>query len=78
MNKIINIISVTPLENYQLHIEFEDGLNKKINVLPFIKNGISKYILDLNNFKKVKAENGYVIWDNGYDLCPVFLRELDQ
>jgi len=35
------IISVKPLENYLLEIEFADGLRKVIDIHPFIDKGIS-------------------------------------
>jgi hypothetical protein len=76
MNEIIDITSVNPTNNYVLEIVFSDGLQKKINFRPFIKEGISKQLLDLEVFKSVKVDYGTIVWNNGYDVCPVFLREL--
>ena len=60
------IISVKPLENYLLEIEFVDGLRKVI----------SAALEDEANFRQVKLEDGGgIAWDNGYDFCPNFLRD---
>lgn len=61
-------------ENYQLTIQFTDGLVKRIDILPFIKNGVSRELRDADYFKKVSVENGYITWPNGFDFCPEFLR----
>jgi len=60
------VISVKPLENYLLEIEFVDGLRKVI----------SAALEDEANFRQVKLEDGGgIAWDNGYDFCPNFLRD---
>jgi Protein of unknown function (DUF2442) len=74
MEKIINIVKATPLNNYNLYIEYADGFSKQINFLPFIKDGVSKQLLDLEMFNTVKVDFGTIVWQNGYDVCPVFLR----
>lgn len=74
-DKIQNIISVKASDDYHLFIKFEDGFEKNIDFKTFIKNGISSQFSDLNLFKKVRVEFGTLVWDNGYELCPVTLRE---
>ena len=70
------VISVKPLENYSLEIEFEDGLRKVIDIHPFIGEGISAALRDEAYFRQVKLEDGGgIAWDNGYDFCPNFLRD---
>jgi len=70
------VISVKPLENYSLEIEFEDGLRKVIDIHPFISEGISAALRDEAYFRQVKLEDGGgIAWDNGYDFCPNFLRD---
>ncbi|HCA43101.1 MAG TPA: DUF2442 domain-containing protein [Bacteroidetes bacterium] len=74
--KIINIIEVKPLDNYSLYIKFEDGINGEINLKKnFITNGLSRDLLNEKIFKSVKIESGGgIVFENGYDLCPVTLR----
>ena len=70
------VISVKPLENYILEIEFEDGLLKVIDIHPFIGKGISALLKDKAYFRRVKLEDGGgIAWPNGYDFCPNFLRD---
>ena len=70
------VVSVKPLENYLLEIEFEDGIRKIINTRPFIGEGISAALKDESYFRQVSLEDGGgITWPNGYDFCPNFLRD---
>jgi hypothetical protein len=70
------VISVKPLENYLLEIEFADGLRKVIDIRPFIGKGLSAALQDKAYFRQVTLEEGGgIAWPNGYDFCPNFLRE---
>jgi hypothetical protein len=70
------VVSVKPLENYMLEIEFEDGLRKVIDIRPFIGKGISAPLQDEAYFRKVTLEDGGgIAWPNGFDFCPNFLRD---
>ncbi len=70
------VVSVRPLENYLIEIQFADGLRKVINIQPFIGKGISAALKDESYFRQVTLEDGGgIAWDNGYDFCPNFLRD---
>jgi hypothetical protein len=70
------VVSVKPLDNYMLEIEFEDGLRKVVDIQPFIGRGISALLKDEAYFRKVTLEDGGGIsWPNGFDFCPNFLRD---
>jgi uncharacterized protein DUF2442 len=70
------VISVKPLENFLLEIEFADGLRKIIDVGPFIGKGISAMFKDESYFHQVDLEDGGgIAWPNGYDFCPSFLHD---
>jgi hypothetical protein len=70
------VVSVRPLENYFLEVEFADGFRKVINIHPFIGKGISAALKDEAYFRQVMLEDGGGIsWPNGYDFCPNFLRD---
>lgn len=70
------VISVKPLENYLLEIEFADGLCKVIDIQPFIGKGISVALKDESYFRQVNLEGGGgIAWPNGYDFCPTFLHD---
>ncbi len=70
------VISVKPLGNYLLEIEFADGLRKVIDIRPFIGKGISAALKDEAYFRQVTLEDGGgITWPNGFDFCPNFLRD---
>ena len=71
------IIEVKPLENYSIWVRFSDNYIATVNIKPFIKTGISVELLDYNYFKQVKIDDfGVISWDNGFDFCPNYLREI--
>ena len=70
------VVSVKPLENHLLEIEFEDGLRKVIDIRHFLGKGISSALKDEAYFRKVTIEDGGgIAWPNGFDFCPNFLRD---
>jgi hypothetical protein len=70
------VISVKPLANYLLEVEFADGFHKVINIRPFIRKGISTALKDESYFRRVMLEDGGgIAWPNGYDFCHNFLRD---
>lgn len=70
------VVSVRPLENYLLEVEFADGFRKVIDVKPFIGAGISAALEEEAYFRQVTLEDGGgIAWPNGYDFCPNFLRQ---
>lgn len=72
-----SIIDVRPLENYNIWVRFADNFNATINIRPYITTGISIKLLDVDYFKRVKIDEfGGIAWENGFDFCPNFLREL--
>lgn len=77
-NKILNIVEVKPLDNFFVYVKFEDGINGEIDLKKnFINGGISQELLKEKIFKSVKLESGGgIVFENGYDLCPVTLRNI--
>lgn len=72
-----SITEVKPLDDYKLLIRFSDSFSALIDIKPFIQKGISKRLLDKSFFNRVKIDEfGGISWDNGFDFCPNFLREL--
>lgn len=67
---------ISVLKNYHLRITFDDGLVKTIDIRPYIGKGFTAELLDPEKFKKVYIESGGgITWENGFDFCPVFLRQ---
>ncbi len=71
------VLKIKVLDNFQIWIKFNDGSEKVINFKRFLGKGITKELLDYENFKKVTIEpGGGIAWFNGYDFCPNYLKEL--
>ena len=60
--------SVQALENYKLHIEFENDELKEFDVTPFLEKGIFVELKDINYFKQVRVSFGSVEWPNEQDF----------
>ena len=74
---MIEVVKLKVLENYHIWMCFSDRTEKTINFRPFIGQGFTKKLLSYENFNKVKIEpGGGIAWDNGYDFCPNYLKEL--
>lgn len=74
MNEVVNI---KVLDNFQIWIKFNDGIEKIVNFKKFIGKGITKDLLKYENFRKVTIEpGGGIAWYNGCDFCPNYLKKL--
>ena len=73
--KMHKIISAEAFDDFTVLIKFEDGVEKKVNIKPFIRKGVSLSLEDPKYFKDVKLTDGYIHWDNGFDFCPNFLYQ---
>ncbi|WP_373515862.1 DUF2442 domain-containing protein [Persicitalea sp.] len=77
---LAHILDIKVLDDYEIKFEFNDGVCKIIDFKPFIKNdSLTKPLADMDYFEKVKLyDRGRgIYWDNGYDFCPDYLRELE-
>jgi hypothetical protein len=76
---IKDISSVQPLENYQLHLKFEDNQEGVVDISQLIEfTGIFAPLQDLSYFNQVKLnpEWGTIYWENGADLDPDVLYSI--
>ena len=70
------LVSVNPLRQYLIELEFAGGLKKIVDMRPFIGKGLSAALKDESYFNRVAVESGGgIYWPNGYDFCPNFLRD---
>jgi Protein of unknown function (DUF2442) len=73
------IIEVKPLDNCTVWVRFSDNYDAVVNLKPFISSGISTKLLDSKYFKQVKIDEfGGICWDNGFDFCPISIRQMAQ
>ena len=72
-----SIIEVRPLANYTIWVRFADNFDATIDIRPYITTGISTKLLDVDYFNRVNIDGlGGITWENGFDFCPNYLREL--
>ena len=71
LGKRVCVLKATPQENFKMHLEFEDGTVKVINLEPFLHGPIFESIRsDRKFFQDVRIEGGTIAWANGADIDP--------
>ena len=74
---MVKIIHIEIQDKYQLHVVFDDGVEKIFDGRQFIGNDpLTQPLSDPEYFRQVKIyENGRgLYWPNDYDICPDNLR----
>ena len=62
------VISVTPLEDKKLSVEFSDGVSGIFNVRPYIKSDFFKRLEDDDYFRQVRLFFTGIGWPEGQGL----------
>ncbi len=71
------VVEIKILDNYQIWLRFNDGTEKIVSIYKFLGKGITKELLEYDNFKRVVIEpGGGIAWYNGFDFCPNYLKEI--
>lgn len=73
MDKLIRIVSVTPLENYVVSLEFTDGTQREVDLEPFLRGKVFEVLRENKKaFRSVKVDErmGTIVWENGADIDP--------
>ncbi|MCA1758967.1 MAG: DUF2442 domain-containing protein [Bacteroidales bacterium] len=72
------IVEIKVLDNYNIWMKFNDGEEKIVCLRNLIGNGFTKELLSYDNFKGAFIEpGGGIAWENGFDICPNFLKEYE-
>jgi hypothetical protein len=69
------IKEVKPLDNYLLHLTFENGEKRLFDLKPFLNFGIFQELKDLRLFKTVRTNFDSIEWDNEADFDPEILYQ---
>ncbi len=56
------IISLQPMEDYQLLVKFDDGIEKKVDLKPYIQLPVFSILKDINIFQKVINKGYFIEW----------------
>ena len=85
LGPLVRVQAVEPLEGFKVRITFQNGIQKEIDLAPFLWGPIFEPIRnDAAMFKSVKVVGDTIGWDNGadidpdvlyYDLTPAWMEE---
>jgi hypothetical protein len=62
--------SVTPLSDYRLLIEFDNGERGVFDVKPYLEGSWFSELRDESVFRSVFVNGVTVEWEGGQDICP--------
>jgi hypothetical protein len=65
---MIKVISVDPIEDYKLGIEFSNGRKGIFDVSPYIDKGVFVELKDNDYFRTVRPAFGGVMWPHEQDF----------
>ena len=63
------VTKATPVDNYSLILEFDNGEKKVFDVKPYIKGSWFGKLRDTSYFHSVKTNGFNVEWSDGQDIC---------
>jgi len=67
--------SVTPINNYNLILTFENGEKRQFDMNPYLNMGIFRELRDISKFNSVKVSFDTIEWENQADLDPEVLYQ---
>jgi hypothetical protein len=74
--ELVDVKSVTPLGGYNVRLVFSDGVERIVDLDPYLRGPIFESVRDQDYFRKVQVDEdtGTIGWPNGADIDPVVLR----
>lgn len=73
MKNLVRIVSVKPLKDFVVFLEFNDGTQREVDLEPFLRGKVFESLRkDEKSFRKVKVDKrmGTIVWENGADIDP--------
>lgn len=64
------VTQVQALQDYCLHMEFENGEKRVYDCSGLLDFGVFKELKDPAYFRRAKVLDGTVVWPNEQDICP--------
>lgn len=74
---MIWVTDAKALPDYRLRVRFSDGNEGEIDLKEFIESDSRPIVIALRDsaaFAAIRVEMDTVVWENGFDLAPEFLR----
>lgn len=75
---ILHVLTADMAGPHKLHIKFNDGTSKTVDLLPSLSRPVFEPLRDPTYFARVSIDPiaGTVVWPNGADFAPEALRAL--
>jgi len=73
---LLHVVSVEYLDNYQLKLTFNNGIEGTVDLEPELYGEIFEPLKDKSLFQKVFVTSRTIEWPNGADFAPEFLFEI--
>ena len=75
---MLHIKKVKHISDFRLWLSFDDGSSGEVDLKNLLNGPIFEPLKDLNVFSKVSVdpELETIVWPNGADLAPEFLKDL--
>ncbi len=75
---LIYIKNAQYIKDYQINIEFTNGLSKIVDLEKHLKGKVFEPLKNIEYFKQfqVNADTETIEWNNGADFAPLFLYNL--
>ncbi len=71
------VTAARALANYRLWVRFDDGVEGEVDLRDFVMNDPRQIVVALrvvDAFASIRVEHDTVVWQNGFDLAPEYLR----
>ena len=74
---ILHVLEAEYLHDFVIWLRFNDGSKGEVDLAEELYGEVFSHLQDVEKFKKfyVDPELNTVVWDNGADFAPEFLRE---
>lgn len=76
---MIWVTDARPLDGHRLWVRFNDGAEGEIDLSDLIRADARPIVAALSDpavFAALRVDMDTVVWDNGFDLAPEYLRSL--
>lgn len=73
--ELLKVTSACYVKDFVIHFQFNNGVQKDINLETELWGDIFEPLKDINQFKNFKLNKWTIHWENGADFSPEFLLE---
>lgn len=70
------VIQATYLEGYKIKLQFNNGVEKIVDLSQSLKGSIFAPLKNIDYFKQFSIKFNTIEWENGADFAPEYLYEI--